>query len=244
MSHRRLASTGVLLVVTALVSLTPMPVDAQASASGRRVSSEGKAGSPPRTPWGAPDIQGIWDFRTVTPMERPEKFAGKEFLTDAEAVELEQLDAQNSVDRAPRAGDPGTYNQFWMDRGTKVIGTRRTSLIVDPPGGKIPPLTPEAKKRQAEVTAARRGVTDDVPRPGAWLEDCTYKRALHRGVQLGTADVSGGLQQQRSALPDSQLRGDFQRDGSQRTDRPPRRPPASRISHPPVARGLAWPLGR
>ena len=171
MSHRRLASTGVLLVVTALVSLTPMPVAAQASSSGPRVSSEGKAGSPPRTPWGEPDIQGIWDFRTVTPMERPEKFAGKEFLTDAEAVELEQLDAQNNVDRAPRAGNPGTYNQFWMDRGTKVIATRRTSLIVDPPGGKIPPLTPEAKKRQAELTAARRGVDGRRAEAGAWLED-------------------------------------------------------------------------
>jgi hypothetical protein len=58
-----------------------------------------------------------------------------------------------------------------MDPGTKVIGTRRSSLIIDPPDGRIPALAPEAKKRQAEVAEARRGVEADVPRPGAWVED-------------------------------------------------------------------------
>ena len=164
MSHRRLASLRVLVVATAVVMLAPIPVAGQ-------VSSENGSWSPPRTPWGEPDLQGVWDFRTVTPMERPEQFTGKEFLATEEVALLEQQAVESQVDRAPREGDPGTYNQFWMDSGTNVIGTRRTSLIVDPPDGRIPPLTPEAKKRQTELAKARQGVTDDVPRPGGWLED-------------------------------------------------------------------------
>jgi hypothetical protein len=104
-------------------------------------------------------------------MERPAKFADKEFLTEAEAAELERENAEKDVDRPPAQGNPGTYNQFWMDFGTNVVATRRSSLIVDPPDGRIPALTPEAKKRQAELAEARRGVEADVPRPGAWLED-------------------------------------------------------------------------
>jgi hypothetical protein len=174
MSRRRLASIGVLAVA---VALTPMPVAGQASSSGPKTASSGKTPSegktwmPPRTPWGEPDLQGVWDYRTITPMQRPEKFAGRAFLTAAEAVELEQQGAQDDVDRPPRTGDPGTYNQVWMDRGTQVVGNRRTSLIVDPPDGRIPALAPEAKKRQTDLAEARRGVGDDEPRPGAWLED-------------------------------------------------------------------------
>ncbi|MCY4599082.1 MAG: hypothetical protein OXF27_04095, partial [Acidobacteria bacterium] len=101
--------------------------------------------SVPRTPWGVPDLQGVWDFRTVTPMERPDEFEGQEFLTEEEAAALEQQAVESQVDRPPRDGDLGTYNQFWMDFGTNIIGTRRTSLIIDPPDGKIPDLAPPAK---------------------------------------------------------------------------------------------------
>ena len=158
MRHLRLASTGVLIVAAAAAWLAPRP-------------AAGQQPGPLRTPWGDPDLQGVWDYRTATPMERPEEFAGQEFLTPEEAAELEQQAADSQVDRPPRAGDPGTYNQFWMDSGTNVVGTRRTSLIVDPPDGRIPELAPEAKQRQAELAAARAGVGDDVPRPGAWVED-------------------------------------------------------------------------
>lgn len=125
----------------------------------------------PRTPWGDPDIQGVWDFRTATPMERPEELGDKEFLTLEEAAELEQQAAARQVDRPPREGDPGTYNQFWMDSGTNVVGTRRTSLITDPPDGRIPELAPPAKRRQEALAAAREGVGPDEPRPGGWVED-------------------------------------------------------------------------
>jgi hypothetical protein len=118
----------------------------------------------PRTPDGRPDLQGIWDFRTITPLERPAQFAGKETLTAEEAVALEQRTAENRVDRAPRAGDPGTYNQFWFDFGTKVAGHKRTSLLVDPPDGRLPPLTPDAEKRAAERT-------ERIRQPAAGPED-------------------------------------------------------------------------
>ena len=157
--HRRpLASIGVLAIAVAVTWLGPRPV-------------AGQQESPLRTAWGDPDLQGVWDYRTVTPMERPEELDGREFLTAEEAADLEQQAVESQVDRPPRAGDPGTYNQFWMDFGTNIIGTRRTSLIVDPPDGRIPNLAPEAKRRQEVLAVAREGVGDDVPRPGAWVED-------------------------------------------------------------------------
>jgi hypothetical protein len=178
MSHRLWGRIKVLSVAGVMVALEVMPVAGQTPASGTNSSaagaakaSTGRTWTPPRTPWGDPDLQGTWDFRTITPMERPAQFAAREFLTEAEAAELERQRAENDVDRAPAKGNPGTYNQFWMDFGKNVIGTRRTSLIVDPPDGRIPALTPEAKKRQSDLAEARRGVEDDVPRPGHWLED-------------------------------------------------------------------------
>ena len=158
MKRRPLVSIAVLAIAVAVGWLAPRPAAGQ------------QAGAP-RTAWGDPDLQGVWDYRTVTPMERPEQFEGQEFLTAEEAAELEQQAVESQVDRPPRAGDPGTYNQFWMDFGTNIIGTRRTSLVVDPSDGRIPDLAPEAKRRQDELAAAREGVGDDVPRPGAWVED-------------------------------------------------------------------------
>jgi hypothetical protein len=83
-------------------------------------------------------------------LERPAQFAGKAVLSDADIAALERKAVESQVDRAPRAGDPGTYNQAWFDRGTKVVPTRRTSLIIDPPDGKLPPLTPAGQKWQDE----------------------------------------------------------------------------------------------
>ncbi len=126
----------------------------------------------PRTPDGKPDLQGIWDFRTLTPLERPNQFAGKETLSAEEVATLEQRNAETRVDRAPRTGDPGTYNQFWFDFGTRVVDDKRTSLIVDPADGRLPPLTPEAEKRAAERAERLR-------RPAEGPEDRpTWERCL------------------------------------------------------------------
>jgi hypothetical protein len=103
-------------------------------------------GAVPRTADGRPDLQGVWDFRTITPLERPRELSERDVLTNVEAAELEAQTAARRVDQAPRAGDPGTYNQFWFDYGTKVVSNKRTSLIVDPPDGRLPPLTPAAQE--------------------------------------------------------------------------------------------------
>ena len=116
----------------------------------------------PRTPWGAPDLQGVWDFRTATPLQRPEDRAEQALLTEEEAANIEQEAVDRNVrlwEAAPRrteAGDSvGGYNNFWLDFGTNVIESRRTSLIVDPPDGRIPPLSEEGQRRADERTAYR-----------------------------------------------------------------------------------------
>lgn len=110
-------------------------------------AGQSKTWNPPRTPDGQPDLQGIWTNPTITPMERPAEFAGKEFLTEKEVAAFEARAADNRVERPAREGDVGNYNQFWFDSGTKAIKTRRTSLVVDPPDGRVP-IRPEAEAKR------------------------------------------------------------------------------------------------
>jgi hypothetical protein len=155
MMHRLLASVGV-LTVTSLVSVsvagqTARPTAAKKTdeAPAARAQSRTKAASKNwkvrRTAWGDPDLQGVWSYATTTPLSKPDSAGDKTFLTDEEIAEqAEQLARQQ--DAPPRPGDPGTYNNFWWDRGQSI---GRTSLIIDPPDGKLPPLTPQAQKERA-----------------------------------------------------------------------------------------------
>ena len=156
---------AVATVAPVLVALAPISVAAQTLA-------------PPVTPWGAPALQGVWDFRSLTPMERPRELGEKEVFTAEEAATF----AQEVINRETRDIDESRlhlevakgrvvpYNDFWFDWGTAVT-TDRTSLIVDPPDGRTPPLTPEARRLRAARAEARRGVGTDEPPPGGWVLD-------------------------------------------------------------------------
>ena len=154
-------------VVVGVLTLVGMLSDG--SGVGWAQSTQSVGEFPLMTPWGDPDLGGIWNSSTVTPLERPARQAGIEFLTEEEAAAIErQTVDRNTLANAPSVvrteplpagGDVGAYNSFWLDRGTTVVPTRRTSLVVDPPNGRLPALTPEAERR---VTSTARKRLKDV----------------------------------------------------------------------------------
>ncbi len=145
---------------------------------GMGMSAVGLAQTPSklRTPDGHPDLQGTWSFATITPMERPAQFAAKEFLTEKEAAQYEaDVVTNNNKDRRDGSAEADVgraYNDFWWDSGTKVVKTRRTSLVIDPPDGRIPAMLPAARERQAERTAKNRGHEFDGPENRPLPERC------------------------------------------------------------------------
>ena len=118
----------------------------------------GKPWTPPRVADGHPDLQGIWDFRSATPLERPARFAGKEFLSPDEVIAYEKEALAREDGRPPDDGrtENSVHPPDWLDYGKTVVKTRRTSLIVDPPDGRIPALTAEAQQRNAARRAANQ----------------------------------------------------------------------------------------
>ena len=159
MSRRVLAAPAALAIVTGVLSLAPT---ADAGQSANATSQAAKTWTPPRTPGGQPDLQGYWTNDTFTPLERPLELAAKESFTEEEAAaylkkRLDQFLAQ--------AKDDIHYDDaIWQDENYAKEPNRRTSLIVDPRDGRIPPLTPAAEKRAAARAEARRsiGPTDSV----------------------------------------------------------------------------------
>ena len=140
--------SAALLFVIGVLKLTPVPVVGQAEVA------TSAADPALKTPWGEPDLQGIWTSDYQTPLSRPEEFAGREFLTDEEVDALD-IERAKRLDRDYRESDRGTvhdlqgsYNSVYHVR--KHTG-RRTSLIVDPPDGKLPSRTAESEQRTAEM---------------------------------------------------------------------------------------------
>jgi hypothetical protein len=108
--------------------------------------------SPPRTPEGHPDLQGIWTNASMTPLERAKELGTKEFFTPQEAEEWEKQEALKDADGVFQSRGVGTYNTAFREFGGHVAKTMRTSVITDPPDGRLPPLTPaaaaEVRRRQ------------------------------------------------------------------------------------------------
>jgi hypothetical protein len=133
--------------IIVIISLGVIPAAGQ-------TSRPASAWTVPHTPDGRPDLQGLWNNTTLTPLERPRNLAGKEFFTEEEAIAYEkgivQGRANDPNDGANDVADP----TVWWERAAKVVSTRRTSLIVDPTDGRIPPLTREAQQRMADTRAA------------------------------------------------------------------------------------------
>ena len=148
----------------------------------------------PRTPWGHPDIQAIWNNGTITPLERPENLAEQAFLSPEEVAALERR-ARDRVDREnapsvvrteplPAGGNVGAYNSYWTEQNTSVVGTHRTSLVTDPENGRLPPLTPEALARITSPESRRLADVQNGAAPAGGPEEMGLsERCLwYRGI--------------------------------------------------------------
>ena len=160
------------------------------------VSAAAQQAITPRTPWGDPDLQGIWGHGTITPLERPAEYAGRERLTDEEVAALNAA-SETRADRREgltREQDVAlAYNQFWWDRG---ISIGRTSLIVDPSDGRLPPRVPEAERRAtsgetARRTAVRRG---RLPARGPEEMDLGDRCLVYRPVPITSSGYNNHVQ--------------------------------------------------
>ena len=138
-------------------------------------AAQGAAWTAQRLPDGQPDLQGVWTNATITPFERPPELADKAFFTAEEAAAYEGRIVGARSDAPPRAGDVGNYNQVWFDQGTRVVRTLRTSLVVDPPDGRVP-VRPEAEAKRAYDL---EHVADSYEHMTLW------DRCITRGVPAG-----------------------------------------------------------
>ncbi len=184
MKQQTLGTQNILVIASLIFFAITLPVSGQ----------EQDAEPSPRTAWGDPDLQGIWNNNTITPLQRPAEFADQEFLTTEEAAEIErQAVARVAEQNAPSAvrteplpagGNVGAYNSYWTEQGTRIVPTGRTSLITDPPNGRLPQLTSEALARitsdeNRRVFDAREGLAPaHGPEDMGLSERCLWYRGI------------------------------------------------------------------
>jgi hypothetical protein len=168
------ATLGVVATSSAQApAATPKPAAAPTSTAAPKDAATAKT---PRTPWGDPDLQGTWDYRTITPLERSRELGTREFYTEEEKKALETR-AGRRMDGPPEEIRPGlTHAQYWTDPGRFISDGYRTSLIVDPPDGRIPALTAEGKARQARAPNRNNAVN------ASWLDRGNQERCITYGL--------------------------------------------------------------
>jgi len=173
MSHRGQVTLMLpFAAVTAVMLLVPITVASQDLTTATDTVAS-------RTAWGDPDLQGVWSYASITPLQRPSELSGREFLTAEEVAEQNEdgatrASSERRVELSPERDLGLAYNQVWWDRGTS---TGRTSLIVDPPEGRLPPLTPVAETLRAERQEYRRVHQFDSWEDRPLQERCmTYQR--------------------------------------------------------------------
>ena len=173
MSYRCFPSTAALAAIAVVLLLLQAPVAGQDRSPSAKAKAAPQTWTPPRTPDGQPDLQGFWTNATTTPLERPSEFAGKQVLTEREAAEFQERALRPSGEGPPGLQAGSSIDAFWFERGNVVAG-RRTSLIVDPPDGKVPPLTPAARERVAARALERRLHPADGPEDRSLSERCLF----------------------------------------------------------------------
>jgi len=176
--RRALFSLGAAAGLVASIALASTRLAGQSATPAKAGATGGGKAGAFRTAWGDPDLEGIWTGSTITPLERPAKFADRKYLTEAEGAELEHAALADQVDRPPRAGDPGTYNQVWFDPSSKLLPDRRTSLIIDPADGRIPYTTEGAKAQELARLSYGHGDYS------SWLGLDTGERCLTDGPPI------------------------------------------------------------
>ena len=150
---------------TRIISIVVVTIAIQAVS---RVDAQDQAR---RTPWGDPDLEGIWTNATLTPLQRPPELGAKEFFTPEEAAQFQRTRIeQTNADRPLPPGQVGAYNDVFFERGTSIVRSRRTSLVVDPSDGRIPSLTPEAQKK-VEARQKREAVSPADGPEDRWLTE-------------------------------------------------------------------------
>jgi hypothetical protein len=173
-----IAMRGAMAIFAVFLVPTHLPAQGLAvpAKAAKTATTASKSWTPPRTADGQPDLQGVWTNSTLTPLERPAELAGKEFLTEQEAADyvrrtLQQVNSDRR-DGGTQVDVNRSYNEFWRDRGNDLVADRRTSLITDPPDGRVPPLTPAAQKRMEESRTWMREHATDGPEGRTLAERC------------------------------------------------------------------------
>jgi len=186
MRYGSLALAGALSVVLALAFPAAIQVAAQTKATPAPAAAPAKtAYVPPRTPWGDPDLQGVYDYQSLVPMQRPTELAGKATFTPSEYEEWAKTHQPTVTG----------YNEWWNNRN--FVKEYRTSLIIEPPDGRIPPMTPEALKKQKEIRDRAGDVTRGGPLGGdqlylSWEDFGTVTRCIAEQTPNGVQQYNSG----------------------------------------------------